>query len=216
MSKRTKDKRPEQESGTRERILRAATRLFSRKGYDGTSTKEICEAAKVNIAAIHYHFSAKEKLYAYIIESYGDERLQSVRRILEVPKTKEEFRVRLEMFIKEAVESMLSQRELCHIVQSEIELLHARSAPVFKRTFLKRFEILVNFLSHAKKKGFVDSKVDPAVAARMLFSQICHQTRTDAVHQKYYGVSLNDSAYRALWLKQTVSIFIEGTHAKSR
>lgn len=214
MKKASEARKRSNESATRDRILTAATHLFANKGYDGTSTKEICALAQVNIAAIHYHFASKEKLYSQIIESYGDQRLQSVRRILEKPSSPEEFKLRLEMFLQDAIESMLSQKDLCHIVQSEIELLHSRSAPVFKRTFLKRFETLVEFLSQAKKKKYINSKVDPRIAARLLFSQICHQTRTDLVYKKYYGVTLSDPGYRELWLKQTLIIFIEGTYAR--
>jgi TetR/AcrR family transcriptional regulator, regulator of cefoperazone and chloramphenicol sensitivity len=48
----------------RDRLLSAAIDLFGRKGFDGTSTREIASAAGVNIAGIAYHFGGKERLYA--------------------------------------------------------------------------------------------------------------------------------------------------------
>lgn len=49
--------------GARERMLREATRIFAGKGFDKASTREICQAAGVNIASIHYYFGDKQGLY---------------------------------------------------------------------------------------------------------------------------------------------------------
>lgn len=50
------------ESGlsTPQRILQAAERLFSDRGIDAVSLREITTAAGVNSAAAHYHFGSKE------------------------------------------------------------------------------------------------------------------------------------------------------------
>ncbi|QDM14756.1 TetR/AcrR family transcriptional regulator [Tardiphaga sp. vice352] len=47
-------------SGTPERILLAAEKLFSERGIDAVSLREITAAAGVNTAAAHYHFGSKE------------------------------------------------------------------------------------------------------------------------------------------------------------
>lgn len=48
---------------SRERLLQAALRLFAHQGFAKTSTREIAEAAGVNLAAISYYFGDKEGLY---------------------------------------------------------------------------------------------------------------------------------------------------------
>jgi AcrR family transcriptional regulator len=48
---------------TRTRLLEAALRLFAEKGYAQTSTREVCLAAGVNAASIHYYFGDKAGLY---------------------------------------------------------------------------------------------------------------------------------------------------------
>jgi DNA-binding transcriptional regulator YbjK len=45
---------------TRERILTAAERLFAERGYEGTSIRAIVAEARVNQAAINYHFAGKD------------------------------------------------------------------------------------------------------------------------------------------------------------
>ena len=51
---------------TRRRILAAGETVFSRNGYRAATVREIQTLARVNLAAIHYHFGSKEKLYLAI------------------------------------------------------------------------------------------------------------------------------------------------------
>lgn len=48
---------------TRERTLRASEALFLEHGYDGTSLRMITAKARVNLAAVNYHFGGKEGLF---------------------------------------------------------------------------------------------------------------------------------------------------------
>jgi AcrR family transcriptional regulator len=48
---------------TRDEILAAARRLFSEKGYDGTSIRAIARAAGVDPALVHHFFDTKERLF---------------------------------------------------------------------------------------------------------------------------------------------------------
>ena len=47
--------------------MRAAERLFAEGGYDGTSIRAIVAKAKVNQAAINYHFDGKDGLYREVL-----------------------------------------------------------------------------------------------------------------------------------------------------
>jgi AcrR family transcriptional regulator len=51
----------------REQLVAAATRIFAAKGYAAATTREICEAAGANVAAIHYYFGDKEGLYRAVL-----------------------------------------------------------------------------------------------------------------------------------------------------
>ncbi len=208
--KRKPANRPAQEERTADRILSAATQLFAAQGFEGTTTKEICEAAKVNIAAIHYHFGSKDNLYRKIIERFSGSRLELAERTLIEPRDHSEMRIRLEMFVSESVESFISQPELYRIVQTEIELLHARSEKVFRNTLLKACDKLTCFLAAAKKRGLIRQDLDPLIAARSLFSQLSHQTRSDRVNKRYFGISLSDPKYKKIWIDQTLDIFLHG------
>lgn len=53
----------------RQQIVEAAVELFSRKGFRGTRTREIAEAAGISEAMIYRHFATKRELYSAIIEA---------------------------------------------------------------------------------------------------------------------------------------------------
>jgi AcrR family transcriptional regulator len=52
---------------TKQRILDSAERLFADNGFGGTSLRSIIGDAKVNLAAIHYHYHSKEALVDAVI-----------------------------------------------------------------------------------------------------------------------------------------------------
>jgi AcrR family transcriptional regulator len=54
---------------TRERILKAAERLFAERGYEATSIRAIVAKARVNQAAINYHFAGKDGLYREVLRA---------------------------------------------------------------------------------------------------------------------------------------------------
>ncbi|MCA9077876.1 MAG: CerR family C-terminal domain-containing protein [Planctomycetaceae bacterium] len=63
---------------TRLRILRVAGPIFAENGYEGTTIREICAAADVNVASVNYHFGGKETLYVETVAHAYGERLQRV------------------------------------------------------------------------------------------------------------------------------------------
>jgi TetR/AcrR family transcriptional regulator, regulator of cefoperazone and chloramphenicol sensitivity len=48
---------------TRERLLKAAQRLFAARGFKDVTVREICHEARANVAAVNYHFGDKLGLY---------------------------------------------------------------------------------------------------------------------------------------------------------
>ena len=64
---------------TKTRILDTAERLFAQKGFDAVSLRNIIASAKVNLAAVHYHYGSKQALiYAVVarrLRPINEERL---------------------------------------------------------------------------------------------------------------------------------------------
>lgn len=60
-------KEKEINQNTEQKIFKVATDLFANKGFDGTSIREICKKANINISMISYYFGGKKELYEKII-----------------------------------------------------------------------------------------------------------------------------------------------------
>lgn len=52
----------------RMQILQSAVRLFSQRGFRGTTTKEIAQAAAISEAMVFRHFATKQELYTAILD----------------------------------------------------------------------------------------------------------------------------------------------------
>ena len=53
---------------TRDSILRAATKIFAKHGYDGGRVEQISKAAKSYDRMIYYYFGSKEELFIAVLE----------------------------------------------------------------------------------------------------------------------------------------------------
>jgi AcrR family transcriptional regulator len=53
---------------TRDRLLEAAVSVFADNGFRAATVREICAKAKVNIAAVNYHFGDKLGLYSEVLK----------------------------------------------------------------------------------------------------------------------------------------------------
>jgi TetR/AcrR family transcriptional regulator, regulator of cefoperazone and chloramphenicol sensitivity len=54
---------------TRERLLKAAERLFADRGFKNVTVRDICQAARANVAAVNYHFGDKLGLYREVLQA---------------------------------------------------------------------------------------------------------------------------------------------------
>ncbi len=82
------------------KILAVAELLFSEKGFDGTSIRDISKEAKINIAMVSYYFGSKERLLEdLIIHRTSDLKLQLDHLILENLEPIEKVNKLIELYI---------------------------------------------------------------------------------------------------------------------
>src|ERR1700733_14427652 len=63
----TKKSKPVPDISTEEKIKDAARLVFLKKGYAGTTTRDIAEEAGINLALLNYYFRSKEKLFELVM-----------------------------------------------------------------------------------------------------------------------------------------------------
>ncbi|WP_293729699.1 TetR family transcriptional regulator [uncultured Phascolarctobacterium sp.] len=57
---------------TRAHIIECAGRLIAGRGFAQTTSKSICQAAQVNMAAVNYHFGSRDGLYIAVLQEVHD------------------------------------------------------------------------------------------------------------------------------------------------
>jgi TetR/AcrR family transcriptional regulator len=67
----------------RDQILKRASVLFAKSGYDGVSMRDVAKAARITPAAIYYHFSGKEELYIETLRQVLKEKTGSLQATLD-------------------------------------------------------------------------------------------------------------------------------------
>ncbi len=100
-----------------ENILFAAEKLFARKGFRGTSTREISREANVNISMISYYFGSKEQLYEKLLEYRSKEGQFFSKEIIERKDINEW--EKLKLTINLFTERVRSHRQFYTILQRE-------------------------------------------------------------------------------------------------
>ena len=60
------------DSETRDRLLKAAERLFADRGFKKVTVRDICRVARANVAAVNYHFGDKLGLYREVLQAAID------------------------------------------------------------------------------------------------------------------------------------------------
>jgi len=76
-------------SPSERRFLDAALELFSEKGYEAASVREICERAGITRPTLYYFFKSKEGIYRALIEDAAAEFHGQIARGLETEHTLE-------------------------------------------------------------------------------------------------------------------------------
>lgn len=77
----------EADSSTEEKIKEAARKVFTRKGYAATRTRDIAEESGINLALLNYYFRSKEKLFEIVMMEKMQKLLGIMGPLLNDPTT---------------------------------------------------------------------------------------------------------------------------------
>jgi len=147
-------------------------RLFSEQGFDGTTTREIAEAAGVNEAIIFRHFGSKEELYWAVV---GD-RIQSAGRREKIEELlasglgdEKVFSGIAETLLERTQEDTALTRLLLFSALRNAEL----SEQFFRTYVTDCYELLANYIRTGIERGRF-RPLDPLLAARSFLGMVTY------------------------------------------
>jgi AcrR family transcriptional regulator len=157
-------------------ILRVAMRLFSQRGFRGTTTKEIALAAGVSEAMVFRHFATKEELYSAILDQKAcvHDTMEPLQVVAAAVAAKDD-RAVFEGLALDALNQHDCDPEfhrlLLHSALEEHEL-----AQMFWEKFVKRvYRTLRGYIRERQREGAMKN-VEPLVIVRAFIGMIIHHS----------------------------------------
>jgi AcrR family transcriptional regulator len=152
-------------------IIDSALALFARKGFRGTTTREIAEAAGCSEATIFKYFATKDELYSAILEAKAtiEETLVKAAEAATLRDDAGVFRaVGLEALIRTEQDPSLMRLLLFSALEG-----HELSHLFFESQVRRLHEFLSNYIGQRIADG-VFQPVNPLLAARGFVGMIAH------------------------------------------
>jgi AcrR family transcriptional regulator len=108
----------EKNPSTEEKIKEAARRVFTKKGYAATRTRDIAEESGFNLALINYYFRSKEKLFDIVMVEHLQTFIHSVMGIVNDRDTT--LLQKMEILISHYIDILIKNPDIPLFVLSEI------------------------------------------------------------------------------------------------
>jgi len=164
---------------TRERILRAAERLFAEDGFDRVTLRQIARASEQrNVAAVQYHFGSKDGLLAAIVGHHRAELDEERRDLLAASDSKERDADLTELlsFLVEPLCQKLDNSSGRAYLRIQAEGLHNESMRPATRALLSRIGRIMRDLDGPKATPYLRR-----FAILLLFHALADRARQEEV-----------------------------------
>lgn len=106
------------DTSTEEKIMEAARKVFTQKGYAGTRTRDIAEEAGINLALLNYYFRSKEKLFMQVMQEKFQLLFGLLLPIIENPSTTLE--TKIDTIVSTYIDTITENPDLPVFVLSEL------------------------------------------------------------------------------------------------
>ena len=192
---------------TRDRILDAGLSLFSKKGFLGSTTKEIAKKAGVAELTLFRHFSSKERLFEETIKRHS---FLPARKGL-LPELKDlDYREALTLIAVRYLERLSARSGLIRNMHSEIHSYPAKVREIQHNFVAEMISTLASYFRGLQESGVLRD-FDPVITSRaflgMFFSYF---TSEEFMADRKHRFARKDEVIR-----EFVGIFVSGTAAQA-
>ncbi len=182
--------------------MEKAEKLFAEKGFDGTSVRDISEAADVNVAMISYYFGSKEKLMEAMFHHRGqDLRIQLENIIHNKGLTSLQ---KVEKLIDDYTERIF-KKQFFHKIMIREQMVN-NAGPIAKQIFLLKQtnQVLINqLISEGQKKGDFKKNIDVSLLMMTLVGTTSQLVTAQHFYKEIHQLqALSDEEFEKLIRKK--------------
>jgi AcrR family transcriptional regulator len=159
-------------------ILQVAISLFAKKGFRGTTTKEIARAAGVSEAMVFRHFATKEELYKAILDHKacvsGSLDLCQGKAVAEAISRKDD-RAVFEGLGLALLQHHEDDTEFLGLLMHAALEGHELAQMFWERNVLQMYDFLRSYMAERQRDGAI-RELDPGIIVRAFIGMIIHHS----------------------------------------
>jgi AcrR family transcriptional regulator len=182
----------------RDQILQVAMRLFAERGFRGTTTKEIAQAAGVSEAMVFRHFANKNELYRAIIDHKActPEMTSPLEKLRELAATGDDYT----LFHGLALNALNKHRDDPNFMRLLLYAAlegHELAQMFFENFVVEFYKFLGSYIAERQQAGLY-RELEPRVIVRAYIGMIMHHSLNNTLwdrQQNLLSVSNEDAAH---------------------
>ena len=175
-------------SQTELRIKEAAKILFLKKGYSGTTTRDIAKESNINLAMLNYYFRSKWKLFEIIMFETLYEFLSTMVEVYNDPLTSLEEKI--EICCSRYIDKTIEEPLLPSFVLNELKNNPSSFLKMPTTKMIMKSELILQY-NEGVKKG-IYNKVEPIHFVINIFSLIVFPFMCSPIMMKMENLSKNE------------------------
>ena len=151
------------------KIIRAATKVFAKKGFFNARISDIAKEAKVADGTIYLYFNNKFDILLSVFEQEIGKLIDQVITLLEKESDPQ---AKLQIFIANHLEEMKKNRYLAEVIHIELRQTSKLIREYRKNTFNEYLAIIAQIIAEGQDTGVFRKEIHPHVARQMIFGAL--------------------------------------------
>lgn len=155
----------------RDKILRSATRLFGRRGFNGTTIEDVTRESGISKGALYWHYKSKSELLGAVVERLQTEYLDVFTKdIMSAgPRPIDRIRRIFKFNARFAVEHI----DLIHCLRNlslELSPSEDKNVKMFFSTIDQQRNLIVRLINDAQRDGSIRTDLKPEIMAAVILA----------------------------------------------
>lgn len=151
------------------KIIRAATKVFAKKGFFNARISDIAKEAKVADGTIYLYFNNKFDILLSVFEQEIGKLIDQVNLLLEKETNP---KVKLEIFINNHLEEMKKNRYLAEVIHIELRQTSKLIREYRKNKFSEYLDIIAAIIEKGQLEGIFRKDSTPEIAKQIIFGSL--------------------------------------------
>ena len=151
------------------KIIRAATKVFAKKGFFNARISDIAKEAKVADGTIYLYFNNKYDMLLSVFEEKIGKLVEQINTQIE---NEEDPRRMLELFIANHLREMKKNKNLAEVIQIELRQTNKMIKDYRNNKFSEYLNIISQIIKDGQKQKVFRHDILPGIAKRAIFGAL--------------------------------------------